>query len=215
MFAPSILCLVFLVLTLAGEGWGFPRVRVGAKPLASICFVGAGLEVGLLSEPYGLAIFVALVLSFAGDVLLIPKDSKACFLGGLGAFLLAHVAFAVAFILTGAMQWQWTAWVSLPFCLLAWATARWLLPSVSASMKKPVVAYILVITAMVILAWSCDAGFLAPAAATLFFLSDISVAIDRFRGGGFLNRLWGLPAYYAAQLLFVYWFAVYSASSVA
>jgi uncharacterized membrane protein YhhN len=72
-------------------------------------------------------------------------------------------------------------------------------------MKGPVLAYIVVITVMVILAWSCfGVGFVVPLAATLFFLSDISVAIDRFRGGGFGNRLWGLPAYYVAQLLFVF-----------
>ncbi|HAN30227.1 MAG TPA: hypothetical protein DCQ06_01395 [Myxococcales bacterium] len=38
-------------------------------------------------------------------------------------------------------------------------------------------------------------------AALLFWLSDISVAIDRFAAGGYINRLWGLGFYYAAQFI--------------
>ena len=40
------------------------------------------------------------------------------------------------------------------------------------------------------------------AAAVAFYLSDVSVARDRFVAPGFGNRIWGLPLYYAAQLLF-------------
>ena len=39
-------------------------------------------------------------------------------------------------------------------------------------------------------------------AAVAFYLSDVSVARDRFVAPGFGNRIWGLPLYYAAQLLF-------------
>jgi uncharacterized membrane protein YhhN len=39
------------------------------------------------------------------------------------------------------------------------------------------------------------------AGAALFFVSDLAVARDRFVAHGFANRLWGLPAYYAGQLL--------------
>ena len=44
--------------------------------------------------------------------------------------------------------------------------------------------------------WSLGVGALA------FYFSDISVARDRFVGAGFGNRLWGLPLYYFAQILF-------------
>ena len=33
-----------------------------------------------------------------------------------------------------------------------------------------------------------------------FYLSDLSVARDRFVVSAFVNRLWGLPLYYAAQV---------------
>jgi uncharacterized membrane protein YhhN len=205
MIVFSLLCAFFLILTLVGEGTDRPVLRVVAKPAASLSFVGAGLAAGILTEPFGVAVFVALLLSLAGDLLLIPKDSKLCFVAGLGSFLLAHVSFSVGIVITGRVSWSLGAGLLLPFGLLAWGIGRWLLPSVGPRMKPPVLAYIGVITGMVVLAWSCCATWLlAPAAATLFFLSDVSVAIDRFRDGGFGNRLWGLPAYYAAQLLFVF-----------
>jgi hypothetical protein len=37
--------------------------------------------------------------------------------------------------------------------------------------------------------------------AFLFYLSDISIARDRFIEPSFTNRLWGLPLYYGAQIL--------------
>ena len=39
-------------------------------------------------------------------------------------------------------------------------------------------------------------------AAVAFYVSDVSVARDRFVAPGFGNRIWGLPLYYGAQLLF-------------
>jgi uncharacterized membrane protein YhhN len=39
------------------------------------------------------------------------------------------------------------------------------------------------------------------AGAIAFYLSDFSVARDRFVVHEFFNRLWGLPLYYGAQLL--------------
>jgi len=41
----------------------------------------------------------------------------------------------------------------------------------------------------------------AAAGAVLFALSDLAVAQDRFVARSFASTLWGLPAYYAAQLL--------------
>jgi uncharacterized membrane protein YhhN len=43
--------------------------------------------------------------------------------------------------------------------------------------------------------WAVAAGALA------FTASDVSVARDRFVRPQFLNRAWGLPLYYVAQLL--------------
>ena len=37
--------------------------------------------------------------------------------------------------------------------------------------------------------------------AIVFAASDVAVARDRFVARSFVNRAWGLPAYYAAQLV--------------
>jgi hypothetical protein len=62
-----------------------------------------------------------------------------------------------------------------------------------------------IITVMLILAIGTsakDGHWLITIAAMGFWLSDISVANGRFKNAGFLNRLWGIPLYFVAQLLF-------------
>jgi uncharacterized membrane protein YhhN len=70
-------------------------------------------------------------------------------------------------------------------------------------MRVPVLVYVLTIVTMVV-------GALAPnsvdhpaltTGAVLFFASDLAVARDKFVEPGFTNRVWGLPCYYAGQLL--------------
>lgn len=65
-------------------------------------------------------------------------------------------------------------------------------------------AYILAIVLMCIASAgyaSATSNWLALLGAILFALSDISVARDRFVAHGLVNRLWGLPIYFIAQLL--------------
>ncbi len=71
-------------------------------------------------------------------------------------------------------------------------------------MKRPVDVYIVVITLMVATAFAASrvgAPTTVLAGAIAFYLSDLSVARDRFVCSTFTNRLWGLPLYYVAQLL--------------
>jgi uncharacterized membrane protein YhhN len=89
---------------------------------------------------------------------------------------------------------------------IALGVYRWLRPDVPAQLQKPILGYVVVITAMVTLsigvAVQSNDLMLMPVAATLFWLSDISVARDRFKQAGFFNKFWGLPFYFGAQLLF-------------
>src|SRR5207244_3531778 len=71
-----------------------------AKPIASTLFVAAALSWGALEWGYGHAILGALLLSWIGDVLLIPSG-MAFFRAGLASFLLGHVGFCVAFLIRG------------------------------------------------------------------------------------------------------------------
>ena len=84
---------------------------------------------------------------------------------------------------------------------------RWLLPNVEGGMKGPVIAYILVISSMVALAAGTVGAHGLPLiliAAVTFYASDLFVARQRFVTQSSLNRLIGLPLYYAAQIAFVW-----------
>jgi len=73
------------------------------------------------------------------------------------------------------------------------------------SLRVPVSVYVGAIVAMVIGAIAIrdvvPKGTPLAIGAALFFASDLAVARDRFLARDFTNKLWGLPAYYAGQLL--------------
>lgn len=173
-----------------------------SKPLASAGFIATALFAGALESPYGQWILAGLALSMLGDVLLIGRSRKA-FMAGLVAFLLGHVAYVVAFLVLGVKPLAAIiAMIMLTaFCL--WLARRYL-PAIDAGMRRPVIAYAAVISLMLALAVGvvADTGpWIILAGAALFYVSDLSVARDRLIQAGFINRAWGLPAYYIGQLL--------------
>ncbi len=157
----------------------------------------AGLWGAGAAGPWAVA---ALALSVVGDVLLL-WDNKRVFLVGLFAFLLAHVAYAVAFVVIG-VDWLAVAFGATLMAPFAAGVGRALWPK-AGRLAKPVMAYITVISCMVCLAAGTvpGAGPVLLIGATLFFLSDLGVARQRFIADVAINRLIGLPLYYAAQLV--------------
>lgn len=175
------------------------------KPLASTGFVLASVQAGALASTEGRLLLSGLCLSWLGDVLLIPRGSKKIFLTGVLFFLSAHVAYGAGFVLRGVEALP-TALGTIPFLVAGVWVHRRAKNGVPEMLQKAVIAYIVVISIMVGLATGAVAAGAAPlalVAAIAFATSDISVAIDRFISPGFQNRLWGLPLYYGAQLLFV------------
>lgn len=171
------------------------------KMLASSGFIAVALSVGALPTSYGRVVLVALMLSWFGDLLL-TFASRQAFLGGLVAFLLGHVAYSIAFGTLGVNPFVVgiSAVVVATTAVFVW---RWLAPHVG-EMAAPVVAYIVAISAMVVLAFGTfgdGATWLIPVGATLFFVSDLFVAKNQFVTPGTVNRVWGLPLYYLAQVL--------------
>ncbi len=175
------------------------------KPLASTGFVLAGIQAGAMASTEGRLLLAGLCLSWLGDVLLIPRGSKKIFLAGVLFFLSAHVAYGAGFVLRGVQPLA-TVVGTLPFLGAGVWVHRRAKGGVPEILQKAVIAYIIVISIMVGLATGAVANGAPPlalVAAVAFATSDISVAIDRFISPGFVNRLWGLPLYYGAQLLFV------------
>jgi uncharacterized membrane protein YhhN len=197
--ALTTVCTAGLMLA---EWRGSQAGKWATKPLAALGFVVAALGAGALASTYGQVVLAGLVLSLVGDLLLIPKSAKT-FLGGLVAFLLGHVAFVVAFVVREPDMTRLL--VALPLVLAVSGLAlRWLAPHVEKPMKLPVVAYVLVISAMVVCAAGASArpgGLVGLAGALMFYASDLAVARDRFVAHVFLNRAWGLPLYFGGQLV--------------
>ncbi len=152
---------------------------------------------------YGRWVLVGLTLSAVGDVALLWHSSRV-FLVGLGSFLLGHGAYVAAFATRG-VDGGAVVVAALVLSGPAFLVIRWLWPHVPPKMQLPVAAYATVISLMVAMAVGTvvhEGDSRIIGAAVMFFCSDLAVARDRFVAPGPVNRLWGLPMYYAAQFVF-------------
>ena len=220
MIALTIVSAIACALLVYAEYRQLARLRVAAKLVASLAFLG----VGVIARPgtaYGDFILAGLALGVIGDAALLG-DSKRAFLAGLTAFLVGHIAYVLACAQIESPQY-WFAdaalMSALPVAVAAIALVK--LWRRLGSMRVPVIAYVVVIVAMVIGALAVryaldhDDPMIAMlrirrlpyenrdrlvVGAVLFFASDLSVARDKFIGRSFANKAWGLPAYYAGQL---------------
>jgi uncharacterized membrane protein YhhN len=195
-----------------------------AKPLTMLLLIGAALAIAHdhaapgTSAPHRATAYLvaatvaALVLSLVGDVfLMLPEGSPGAgrnFILGLAAFLLAHVAYlagfaslhahggyAISFVLTGlVLAGAMFATVGLRIRDAARAE--------DPALAGPVLAYVTVISLMVVAAWWTGDLRVIPGA-LLFALSDTMIGWTRF-----VRRDWelGVPiivTYHLAQVLLV------------
>ena len=190
-------CLALVILLYHGH----TAPAAVAKFVASTAFIALALHSGALDSMFGKLILAGLALSWCGDMLLIGA-SETYFLGGLVAFLLAHVAYVSAFVAHGYRR-SWTIAAAIPITVIAIAVWTWLEPYTAANLSIPVRAYIAVISLMVIFAAGtrgAAGSWLIVAGATLFFLSDLSVAALRIVQTDMPTYVVGLPFYYAGQV---------------
>ena len=188
-------------LTLVLEPTSTERSRL-TKMVASTGFIVVAVVAGALDTAFGTFVVVGLILSWIGDLLLTYHGERA-FLLGLLSFLLGHVAYVVAFAVRGQSP-GWLIAGLLVTGALAIGISPWLLPHVGDAMRAPVIAYMVVISAMLLTAAGTQGSAMdwrILMGAGLFYVSDIYVARNRFVTPGRINRLVGLPLYYAGQLL--------------
>ena len=177
-------------------------VAAAAKALASTAFIAVAVQSGALYSRYGWLILTGLVFSWFGDMFLLGSGSG-FFLAGLVSFLLGHVAYVTAFFAHG-IRWRNSLLAILPVALITSIAMGWLTPQLPPDMVLPVYAYATVISVMVITAFGAygAAGpWLIPAGATLFYVSDLSVAAMQFADPGWPTYVLGLPFYYTGQIL--------------
>lgn len=156
-------------------------LRLVAKPIPVLCLAvwagAAGRGAGARPLCFGL------LLSALGDGLL--EASPGLFLAGLLAFLGAHVAYTVGFVLETRRA---SVLRAVPFAL--WAVLGYLAMRAGlANLHVPVVVYL---TAICVMMWRAAATLghegparlhegLALAGAVLFVMSDTLIGLDHFR----------------------------------
>jgi len=201
--------LVLLVGLLWAENTGDARMILGFKTPLSVLFVITALLQPRDEPRYFRYVLAGLVLGLVGDVCLaIPGQTT--FKAGLVAFLLGHILYIVAFAGL-ARRSDWISAVYLLVIAVSGCVYWWLLPYLG-KMLVPVTVYVVVISVMVMAAWAAfrnpevgrvGAWFILVGA-VMFYVSDLFVAHQRFVMQGFINRLLGLPLYYAAQFLLAF-----------
>lgn len=201
LLIPAALLLMGLLWAERDQRSG--RVLIFKTPLSALFVVAALLQPHPLPVYFWL-ILIGLLLGLAGDVCL-ALTGEAAFKAGLAAFLLGHVAYVAALAgLTPPSMWINPGLLAI--CALSGLVFLWLRPHLG-PMLVPVLAYIVVITLMLMGAWAClfnpalprGGAWAVLVGAGAFYFSDLFVARDRFVRPGWDNRLLGLPLYYGGQ----------------
>ncbi len=207
-FTPvAVACIVSMVVLLMAEHRSDLRLRAASKSIASTLFLAAAITMDPLTNPWSQWISVGLALSVVGDLALLAPAAGRWFSAGIAAFGLAHAAYLCAFFYLGIdVAIAVTSLLVLgPVGVVLY---RWLAPDVPPGLKRPVMGYVAIISVMVAAAFG-TAGqhhslWFAALAAVIFMISDVGVAMQRFKGSGFSTKAWALPLYYVAQLMFAW-----------
>jgi uncharacterized membrane protein YhhN len=183
----TTLTAVLLIAALLAAVGDWVAVSVRSKPAEYVC-KPATLALLLLAavalDPADGAVrwwFVAaLALSLLGDVfLMLPGDR---FVPGLASFLLAHVAYVVGMHVAGVEAGPLllgAAVVAVAMAVIGTRVVRAVRAGPDPALVGPVVAYMLVISAMVASAVGTRSALLVVGA-TLFYASDALIAWNRF-----------------------------------
>jgi uncharacterized membrane protein YhhN len=204
-----LVAFVLLCVVLYFEKTNNRAGLVPTKGCLSLLFILAALVQKEPLSPYFGFVITGLIFCLGGDVFLALPQKKA-FMLGLVSFLVGHVFYVIGFFSVAGFS-GWT-WVSLVVTAGISGLVYLWLRSHLGEMKGPVIGYMVVITVMVCAAssvlgaavLSLSGRVMAFAGAVAFYFSDVFVARDRFMKNEFVNRLVGLPMYYAGQFLIAF-----------
>jgi uncharacterized membrane protein YhhN len=185
------------------------KAKLVVKTVLSVLFILTAVVQPHPMVFYYRLLLLGLIFCLGGDVFLALSGDK-MFRLGLVSFLIGHLFYVTAFL--SAARINPLTFIGLAISLLISGGVFLWLRSHLGSMKIPVIFYIIVITAMVVGAWTVlAAGELALSGRMLvftgalsFYFSDIFVARERFLKVGFINRLIGLPLYYGGQFMLAF-----------
>ena len=173
---------------------------VKAVPVLSLSALVLARVTGLK----GKLLFAALLLSAAGDIML-ALGAGQYFIIGLSLFLAAHFVYAVTFSREFKLR---ASRIPIAFLLAVYAVAiAVILTPYLGAMAIPVYVYIVVITAMGILAvFRASPSMLVVYGALFFIASDSMIAVNRYMTAIPAADYLIMGTYYLAQFLIAYGF---------
>ena len=207
MTTTTTILLVVAGVYAVGNWWavsvGNKRLEWVCKPATLAALVGAALACSPDDPQVKAAFVVGLVLSLAGDVfLMLPRDQ---FLQGLVSFFLAHVAYVVGFALDGPelpLLLVGVVVVLVGVALVGRPLVARVRAGDQADMAVPVMAYMGVISLMVVFAFGAG-NPVGIAGALSFYASDATLGWDRFAQKLPHGHLAVMVTYHLAQFLLV------------
>lgn len=176
-----------------------------SKPLEYVCkpatlafLIAVALAVDPVHADMRTWFVIALAFSLLGDIfLMLPSDR---FVFGLGAFLLGHLAYAVGLNLHTEGLW----YLAIPIPIIAAALAVRLVRGIRRAgedaLTPPVIAYVVVIAAMVCSAVA-SGNAVAAVGAGLFMVSDAVIGETRFVKAQVWGGLVIMVTYHLGQAL--------------
>lgn len=194
--------LIFAMLHLYGAYKEQKWLFYVFKPVTTLAIAALCWHLAPELSDYVWLILLGLLLSTLGDIfLMLPRDR---FIPGLLSFLIAHIAYIVAFSMQLELTFTWT--LIVPLIIIGMLYLRILWPYL-AEMKIPVFVYMSII---VVMAWvsgeryfslSDNASLYAFVGALVFLFSDATLAFDRFKHQ--FHSAYGviIVSYYLAQYL--------------
>jgi uncharacterized membrane protein YhhN len=179
------------------------RLEWLCKPATLAALVGAAIALRPDERSVQVAFVIGLVLSLAGDVfLMLPSDR---FLQGLISFFLAHVAYVVGFVLDGpepVLLLVGLVVVGIGVAVVGRPLVAKVKAGDQADMAGPVMAYMGVISLMVVFAFGTGNPW-GIAGALSFYASDATLGWNRFVEPVERGHLAVMVTYHVAQFLLV------------
>lgn len=194
------LTLLIAVVDWIAVGTDDRRLEYVAKPATMVALIGTALLLDPVDAGARTWFVVALALCLLGDVwLMLPSDR---FVEGLASFLLGHIAYVVGLLrldvaATGLVVGGVAVGIAL--VVLGVPIVRAVRSGPEPALAAPVLAYMAVISAMVVVAWG-TAIPVAAAGAASFYASDALIAWTRFVRDVAWGRVAVIVTYHLAQV---------------
>jgi uncharacterized membrane protein YhhN len=198
------------IITVFSEFRNYRQLIYLFKPLTmliliAMVFGAMNPELGSF-YPFQIGIFVSLIFCLGGDIALMFQESDKLFRNGIILFLLGHVGYIVTMGQYVSITSEHLVYL-VPMTLLGTVIYGYLYSGLG-KFRIPVLVYVVVIVSMVTFAlaavssdfFTAKQALLLSWGSILFFISDIILAVSKFKRELKYNRL-SLFVYFGGQAL--------------